>query len=266
MHRGTPWQTIYLKSAIDPRSGQPVDLKTWGQWSGSFGTHPTNDWKLLDLFTVAPNDTASRGLLSVNQTNMAAWSAVLSGVSVLTNVSSDAAVGPTRPPVTRELIIQPGSPQMQTIVAGVMRAQALQTNRVFRTMGDVLSAPELTTTSPFLNWSSMKQYQNGIDDTMYERIPQQVLSLLKTDEPRVVVYAFGQALKPADRSLVTLSTINPPIFNLCTNYQVTGEFAAKTVLRLEELPPQAVPNTALGPMAQRMRAVVESYTVLQPDQ
>jgi hypothetical protein len=37
-------------------------------------------------------------------------------------------------------------------------------------------------------------------------------------------------------------------------------------LRLEELPPQAISNNALTPMAQRMRAVVESYTVLQPDQ
>jgi hypothetical protein len=80
----------------------------------------------------------------------------------------------------------------------------------------------------------------------------------------VAVYAFGQALKPADRSLVTVATVNPPIFNLCTNYQVTGEFATKTVLRFEELPPEPLSPKVGAPVAQKMRAVVESFTVLQP--
>ena len=46
---------------------------------------PTNDWHILDLFTAALSDNATRGQLSINQTNLAAWSAVLSGVVVLTN-------------------------------------------------------------------------------------------------------------------------------------------------------------------------------------
>ena len=97
IHRGTPWQTVYLKSAVDPATRQPVDLLAWSRWAGNFGTHPTNDWKLLDLFTVAPNENASRGLLAVNQTNLASWAAVLSGVTALTNVTTDSAVGPRRP-------------------------------------------------------------------------------------------------------------------------------------------------------------------------
>ncbi len=32
---------------------------------------PTNDWRLLDFFTTAPNANATRGQLSVNQTNLA---------------------------------------------------------------------------------------------------------------------------------------------------------------------------------------------------
>lgn len=264
VHRGTPWQTMYLKAAIDPRTRQPLDLKNWALWSGSFGTHPTNDWKLFDLFTVAPNENASRGLLSVNQTNLAAWSAVLSGVSVLTNISSDSAIGPGRIPQTQEILIQPNTRQLQVIVDGINRARAQRTNSTFQTLGDVLSAPELTVDSPYLNRTA-KQYEQGIDDAMCERIPQQILSLLRTDEARVVVYAFGQSLKPAPRSLFTDSTLNPPIFNLCTNYQVTGEFAAKTVLRLEELPPEPLADSLAAPMAQRLRAVVESYSVLQPE-
>jgi len=65
VHRGTPWQTVYLKSGM-------AETNAWFHWSGSFGTHPTNDWVLPGLFTVAPNDNAARGLLGVNQTNLAA--------------------------------------------------------------------------------------------------------------------------------------------------------------------------------------------------
>ena len=109
VHRGTPWQTVYLKSPS-------TNLATWATWSGhsqlvpyvgQFATNrvplntlpgtngwftydgfismPTNDWHILDLFTAALSDNATRGQLSINQTNLAAWSAVLSGVVALTN-------------------------------------------------------------------------------------------------------------------------------------------------------------------------------------
>src|SRR5205085_1379413 len=47
-------------------------------------TLPTNDWRLADLITTALHPNATRGQLSVNQTNLAAWSAVLSGLGVTT--------------------------------------------------------------------------------------------------------------------------------------------------------------------------------------
>ncbi len=81
-----------------------------------------------------------------------------------------------------------------------------------------------------------------------ERIPQQILSLLKTDEPRIVIYSFGQSLKPAEHSLVTSGNF----YNICTNYQVTGELVTKTILRIEDAP-------------QKPRAVVESYNILPPE-
>jgi hypothetical protein len=67
VHRGTPWQTIYLKSEMVP-------MDEWTRLNGDSpalvphlrphaGTHPPNDWKFLDLFTVAPNANAARGLL-----------------------------------------------------------------------------------------------------------------------------------------------------------------------------------------------------------
>jgi hypothetical protein len=259
VHRGTPWQTVYLKAGFDPHSKQPLDLLSWATWSGSFGTHPTNDWRLLDLFTVAPDDRASRGLLSVNQTNLAAWSAVLSGVVVSTNALPDSSIISKAAQITTSpLTVQPLSPQLMTIVDGINRAHLQQSNQVFRSIGDILSVPELTVQSPYLSLTR-RQMEQGIDDNTYERIPQQILSLLKTDEPRVTIYAFGQALKPAERSLVTAAGY----FNLCTNYQITGEYATKTVVRLEEMPPQPTSLQLGAPVAQKVRAVVESYQVLQ---
>ena len=239
VHRGTPWQTVYLKAGAE-------EPNFWVQWAGSYGTHPTNDWKLLDLFTVAPNANAARGLLSVNQTNLAAWSAALSGVAVLSN--SLANPGPVTGIKFDDLFIQPNSPQLSRIVEGINRAKAQQPTGTFQTLGEVLAAPELTIASPFLNLSSPAQLERGLTDVAVERIPQQVLSLLKTDDPRIVIYAFGQSLKPAERSLVTAGRF----YNICTNYQITGEYATKTVLRIEDAP-------------RKPRAVVESFTILPPE-
>jgi len=239
VHRGTPWQTIYLKAGAE-------EPNLWVQWAGSYGTHPTNDWKLLDLFTVAPNPGAARGLLSVNQTNLAAWSAVLSGVAVLSN--SLANPGPITGMKFDDLFIQPNSPHLSRIVDGINRAKAQQPTGTFQSLGDVLAAPELTVASPFLNLSSPAQLERGLTDVAVERIPQQILSLLKTDDARIVIYAFGQSLKPAERSLVTAGSF----YNICTNYQITGEYATKTVIRIEDAP-------------RKPRAVVESFTILPPE-
>src|SRR5207249_4857250 len=67
-------------------------------------TQPTNDWRLLDLFTVAQNDNASRGQLSINQTNLAAWGAVFQGVVTLTNDAATSQLMPlTIDPFTNDV-------------------------------------------------------------------------------------------------------------------------------------------------------------------
>src|SRR5256884_2736933 len=105
VHRGTPWQTVYLKASVEPTNN-------WAKWSGSDGSHPTNDWHLVGLFTTALNDNAARGLLSVNQTNSAAWSAVLGGVSVLTNLSAKPQSGGS--PVYTHLFVEPARSEEHT--------------------------------------------------------------------------------------------------------------------------------------------------------
>jgi hypothetical protein len=257
VHRGTPWQTIYLKSGRVALAGWGVDTNdllpcalaigpgtnmTWYNWAFSLGTHPTNDWKFVDLFTTAANDNAARGLLSVNQDRLAAWSAVLSGVLALTNTTPLSRTNNAAGYVEWQIQpnAQPDSPQLRWIVNGINRARAYQTNGVFNRLGDLLATPELTFASPFINNGNL------VNDLILERIPQQILSLVKADEPRFVVYAFGQSLKEAPNSIYLGAG---PFYQLCTNYQVRAEFATKTVIRLE------------GPIT-NLHAVVESYNEL----
>jgi hypothetical protein len=120
-------------------------------------------------------------------------------------------------------------------------------------LGHVLAAPALSVESPFLNLAN-DQTRYGLSDVFYEWIPQQVLGLLKEDEPYVVVYAYGQSLRPADRSVVVAPG---PFYGLCTNYQITGEVLTKTALRFEEIRRANLPSL--------YRADVESYMNLPND-
>jgi hypothetical protein len=314
VHRGTPWQTVYLKSS-------PIDSPTWTNWSGNnslkvyttqwrqlsgsslilkssrtnatdmdtTSSMPVNDRLLFDVFTTALNDNATHGQLSVNQTNLAAWSAVLSGVITLTNVSSAADLVQI-PPILRynPLVVAPAGiynpflppaqqPPVVRIWQGINNARllsvtngvvvsALFPNQVFNHEGDVLAAPELTVNSPFLNTTALaSKAAGGINDEVLERIPQQIMGLLTLSHtPRFVVYSYGQALHPADRSLYTGSG---PFFNLCTNYQVTAETATRAVVRVEgSFDPQ---YTAQNPDQYGNyyppHVVVEQFNVLPPD-
>lgn len=109
VHRGTPWQTVYLKSSNiwslvenipNGPQGNLAGQSTWELWSGdlnaydAFNSAPFQDQLLFDLFTAAPNDDATRGRLSVNigasdpanpLAGLASWSAVLSGALALSN-------------------------------------------------------------------------------------------------------------------------------------------------------------------------------------
>jgi hypothetical protein len=267
VHRGTPWQTLFLKSTN-------IDFQAWTNWVGNnfmlvnhdgLGSSnydaafsmPTNDFRVLDLFTTAINENASKGQLSVNQTNLAAWSAVLSGVLINLGGTN---LNQTNLPV----FIEPAGvydafgpantlPPLVQIVNGINRSRA--TNNpygAFAGRGDILSVPELTVASPYLQGAN----PDATPDWVYERIPQQIMGLLRggDEPPRFVIYAFGQALKPAEHSLYTASG---PFFGLCTNYQVTAESVIRAVVRVDNAPTPRAPNNV-------PRVYVESFNVLPP--
>jgi hypothetical protein len=263
VHRGTPWQTVYLKSS-------DVSLSTWTNWSGNTFVRDANvnrpvaDRVLFDVFTTALNDNATRGQLNVNQEGLAAWSAALGGLIGLTNTAAEAELNTlVVTNLVNPLIIRPAGTELDPtnsvvhrIWAGINRTRN-DTNTFrgsFRRAGDVLATPELTVESPLLNRSTANQLERGIDDATYERLPQMLMGLLRGNEaPRFTIYAYGQALKPAPRSIVLSGTYA----GLCTNYQITAEFATRTVVRMD------VETNSAGRL--EPRAVIESYNILGPE-
>ncbi|MEY2409327.1 MAG: hypothetical protein QOF48_1997, partial [Verrucomicrobiota bacterium] len=166
VHRGTPWQTVYLKSE-DPNYSSTLrsarNANAWWQHAGAAymeATFPTNDWRLLDLFTAAIHPNATRGRLSINQTNLAAWSAVFSGVrtTVLINDGNNI-YNPS------EVSLQPHSVDLLSgdtnvplallrIVQGINRTRMnpVRGNFVnnFTRLSDLMAVPELTLQSPLI--------------------------------------------------------------------------------------------------------------------
>ena len=277
VHRGTPWQTVYLK-ASDILAGN--NTAVWQNWTGdgvvfdATNSAPVQDRDLFDLFTSTFSPNASRGTLSVNQTHLAAWSAVFSGLVALTNVTG--VPSSSTAPSNSYVIIPPAGamdatlpdtnqPAVWQLVNGFEGINATRANtnlfpiRAFTRVGDILSVPAFTEKSPFINRADASNPNDRLDydisDEVYEWLPQETLGLLRVDgTPRYVVYCYGQTLRPAPNGLVLASG---NYFGLCTNYQVTAESAARAVMRIEKH------ITANG--GTNYSAVIESFNPLPPN-
>jgi hypothetical protein len=279
VHRGTPWQTVYLKSR-DVRTQTTFGLNTWQYWTSDLipfdaaASSPTADRLLFDLFTAEPNDNASRGLLSVNQKGLAAWSALFGGMVALTNVNTSINTlefsgalfnyGWTNINPAGINAANSALARLVTSPLGINATRAntnLFPNGSFQHVGEILATPALTDQNPFFNTNSgtgaTPFLTNGLTDAMYEWLPEQALPLLKLDSsPRYVIYCYGQALKPVQGAQVT-SGVN---FGLTTNYQVVAESAAKAVVQVHA-------NIVIqnGRSVTNYTTTVESYNALPPD-
>ena len=227
--------------------------------------------------------------MSINQTNEAAWSAVLAGINTSTLVDrfgagdylpedriiDPIAVSPanTKSPV-REICEQ----------MALYRANELANNRPpqFHRLSDWLNVSALTIDSPYLKAPYTTPDAEAakfvgppgapttsfLTDSDYERIPQQIMSLLKVGEPRFVVYAWGQSLKPARQGVEVNGNVvslgGPsidPVSKVCNNYQVTGEAATRAVVRVVFPEKQPPPNETKTDY-RKPRLVVESFNIL----
>jgi hypothetical protein len=245
VHRGTPWQTVFLKSTnllelanVSEGNGTVNGPNTWQVWSGNVGNlfdatnaAPVTDRLLFDLFTTGPNENATLGKLSINQTHLAAWSALFSGLVVYTNANTN---------LVDVTIAAPAGPNYTNYVPGLQSSyladlwQSIQQTReqmpgqAFQHLGDILATPALSDDSPFIPTSLEGQMLPYNSDAVYEWLPRQTLSLLTVGAPRYVVYCYGQALKPAPNGIVT----SGPYALMCTNYQIVSETATRNLVQV----------------------------------
>ena len=282
VHRGTPWQTVFLKSTnilvetlnLGNQGLINIGLNTWAQWTGdiqtvfnqnqnyydAFNSAPVWDRLLFDVFTTRFNDNAVRGTLSVNQDHLAAWSALFSGMTVLSNNTVSPHPAVLARPTTTYFPISPaglgGNNSALGRIVNDINATRSNTNMFpysgFTHAGSILATPALTDASPFLNRTGF-QTVYGISDEMYEWLPQQMMGLVRFGDPRYVIYCYGQALRPAPNAMVTIAGA---YFGMVTNYQVVAETTSRAVIHLDK---HATPSGT------NYSTVLDSYNVLPAD-
>ncbi len=207
VHRGTPWQTIFLKP-----SNEAVD--DWRNWCNdnvlitngnvifidAAFIHPFNDWRIASLWARWLNTNDLSTLLSISNPDTNAWAARLDGLTALTN----SAPGELDP-----ITITSNSPQARIIAQAIQTTRAntnstngfVFLNHAFQDVGDVLATPQLSVASPFLNTNAQPGVigtglsspgANGINDEAFEKIPSQLLLLIRTDSVGEIEPANGQ--------------------------------------------------------------------------
>lgn len=212
VHRGTPWQTIYLKSTnilININIGLPIGLRTWFAWTGDFQSDlsgksydspysaPVMDWQTISLLSSMLNTNDLSTLFSVNNPDPNAWAAQLDGMTALTNTAP--APFASTPPQFSPIVISSNSTQAAIIANAILSTEAnanLFPNQKFPFIGGVLATPQLSDQSPFLNLSSHNgvpvQQEYGISDQACEAIPSQLLPLLRVDSFGQIISTNGQ--------------------------------------------------------------------------
>ena len=150
VHRGTPWQTIYLKATnlleyVDATQANPiVGLNTWENWTGDFDANdatilsPTSDWRLAALLTELFNTNDATQLQSVNGP-ATALSEALDGIIVQTNSTS--APGYQTTPELDFFMMASNSSQAQFMANALAQAKAGRANQTFCSVGDILASP-----------------------------------------------------------------------------------------------------------------------------
>jgi hypothetical protein len=213
VHRGTPWQSIFLKSTniLAAING----FRTWSFWTGNIlqandenssievlSSAPIVDLQLVSFLaaTLSTNDYSQQ--FPVNNPDTNAWAVLLNGLVALTNT----ALLPisTTPPQFSSIVISSNSIQAQ-IIAKAIQATRLNTNlfpnQTFGEIGLVFATPELSVRSPFLNTNgggiggrsgAASPLNFGITDQAYEMIPSQLLPLLRIDAVAKMLSTNGQ--------------------------------------------------------------------------
>ncbi|HEV2328442.1 MAG TPA: hypothetical protein VGY56_06600 [Verrucomicrobiae bacterium] len=207
VHRGTPWQTVYLKSpnilGLTVVAGSQQILigpVTWALWTGDLNfadaasMAPMQDWQMAALLASMFNTNNESSLFSANDPNPNDWENLLSGMTALTNDVPDFVLGFNPMPQFATLTISSNSTQAAEIANAVESARTSSPGQLFTTPGNIFAVPQLSVQSPFLNWNDSAQERAGISDLAYEAIPDQLLPLLRVDSIGSMSTANGQVV------------------------------------------------------------------------
>jgi hypothetical protein len=255
VHRGTPWQTICLKSANVLQetihfgsSSYNIGTNTWMQWTGDLDANdaalmaPVSDWRLAGLLMSLLTTNDATRLFSVNDPNPADWQNLLNGLTVYSN--STTFPFPALAPTFDTYLMASNSTQAMIVANGIAQARASQPGQNYNSIGDVLAAPELTINSPWLNTTNdpySLQLDYGITDAAYEAIPAQLLPLLRPDSIGTLTPtngAWNLSFSGADGYAYVLQTSTNLVDwnSVSTNSPVQGGFSVPVT------PPAASPN------------------------
>lgn len=192
IHRGTPWQTIFLKATnileyVDAAQLNPaVGQQTWARWTGNSDTNdaalmsPLRDWQLTTLIASLLNTNDATQLTSINTTN---WPATLDGIVAQTNFTAFPYY--ENAPDINSVVMVENSPQATAIASALAMLKSNQPVQQFNSVAAILAAPELSIASPWLNLNDAVNTEDrirfDISDEAYEAIPSQLLPRLRPD-------------------------------------------------------------------------------------
>jgi hypothetical protein len=237
VHRGTPWQTIYLKSTniLDLQSPSPGSgLSTWALWTGDTNPNdaasmaPVHDWQIASLLASLFNTNSESSLFSPNDPNPNDWENLLNGMTVLTN-DLDSYILEYAGQEFTHMTISSNSSQAGEIADAIDTIRSSLPRQLFLTPGSIFAVPRLSDDSPYLNVDAL-EVQLGISDEAYEAIPDQILPLLRIDSIGSMTTANGQVIIQftGDDNHVYAVQVSPNLLNwttISTNCPVNGIFS-----------------------------------------
>ena len=142
VHRGSPWQTIYLKPTnvlaeymrVGNQALWNIGTNTWMAWTGDFDAYdaalmaPVSDWRLSGLLMSVLNTNDATQLFSVNDPNIADWQNVFNGLVVYSNSTANPI--PIVTPTFDTYLMASNSPQALVVANGVANIKAASPVRI----------------------------------------------------------------------------------------------------------------------------------------
>jgi len=239
-----------------------LDTQFWEKWAGSSDTRPVNDRRLIDALTVSEGE-GMQGRFSINNPSRVAWSGLLDGLSLPKRQVLDPAGGTT---IYNRILganmyhstLNPfnnnrknplntiNSSKFENLVTAINSLRGTQVPLpIFSRASDILGVEELTDKSPYLTeiitgidtpneYTTTPVGAYWADDLDLERIPQQLMSLLKAGGRQYYqTYIFTEQLRPARKNNIGGIERRAVDGNRnVSNYEVAGQSARRVVFEL----------------------------------